>query len=98
MRHAVLLWTKAVCNQIGIAAWAALFATSFWVSVFVLPNAPKARAAYEHARLQANEIEHDFYCRRWKLGPGTHEYATCMADLSVFRTGVEKSVLEDLQY
>jgi hypothetical protein len=83
-------------DQVNLALWAGLCAVLIFFALFVAPNIPASRAKYSHFKAAQDETEHEFYCKRWGMLPGTMKYQQCMADLLQFRRSVEKQVVEDL--
>lgn len=82
-------------DSIHLALWSLLIAGVICFVAFVVPNLPKARTLYEAQRAAQIEAEHDFYCRRWRMVPGTETYRGCMSDLQQFRHSVEQRLVDE---
>jgi hypothetical protein len=85
-----------VYDHVNMALWASLCAVIIFFVLFVAPNVSAYNAEYETDRATQHEIEHDFYCRRWGMLPGTTRYGRCKSDLGQFRRSVEQQVSEEL--
>ena len=82
-------------DSVHLALWSLLIAGVICFAAFVVPNLPKTRALYEAQRAAQIEAEHDFYCRRWRMVPGSGMYQGCMSDLQQFRHNVEQRLADD---
>jgi hypothetical protein len=91
----VLAIARAIYGEINIALWAVAAAVALYVVVFVVPRLPEARAQAELRRSERINAEHEWYCRRWNMGPGAPLHDQCVLDLQEFRTSIENRIADD---
>jgi hypothetical protein len=86
---------RMIYDEIHAALWAIAAALVLYVAVFVVPKFPEARAQSELLRSEQMNAEHEWYCRRWHMGPGTPMHDQCVLDLQGFRTSIENRIADD---
>ncbi len=82
-------------DEIHAALWAVAVAFVLYVAVFVVPKLPEARAQAELIRSEQMNAEHEWYCRRWHMEPGTPMHDQCILDLQEFRASIENRIADD---
>jgi hypothetical protein len=87
-----------IYDNVHAALWATLLVFVLYFAVFVAPTLPAARARAESQRVLEISAEHDFYCEKWKMGPGTQAYPQCILDLQAFSASVEKRIIDDMEF
>jgi hypothetical protein len=64
-----LVIAQRAYNTVETALWAGLAAFAIYFAVFVAPQIPANRTAYEAARLHATAAERDYYCENGASAP-----------------------------
>ena len=90
-----LVIAKLVYDEVHAALWAIAGAAVIYSVVFVAQKLPEARAQAEFRRSEQINAEHEWYCQRWKMGPGTPMHGQCVLDLQEFRAGIENRIARD---
>jgi len=85
-------------GAVDTALWALLVAFVIFFAVVVAPKIPDNRAKQELMRARQIVAEHDSYCRKWGMQPGTHEHTTCTMDLQEFRARVEQRLVDETSF
>jgi len=85
-------------GAVDTALWALVVAFVIFFAVMVAPKMPEYRAKQELIRARQIAAEHDGYCRKWGMAPGTHEHTVCAMDLQEFRTRVEQRVVDETSF
>jgi lipoprotein NlpI len=87
-----------IYDNVHSAIWAALLAFVLYFSAFVAPKVREAGAQAERQRILEIAAEHDFYCAKLKMGPGTQAHAQCILDLQAFRVKVQRRYADDTNF
>jgi hypothetical protein len=87
-----------IYDEVHAALWAILLAFVSYFIIFVVPKIPEARDRAEMRRAQEISAEHEWYCNRWGMGPGTAMHNQCLADLQQFRATVERRIADDSDF
>ena len=91
----ILEAVRAIYDEVNLALWAVAVVLLVYVVLFVLPKVPQARAQVELLRAQQINAENDWYCARWRIGPGTAMHDQCIMDLQQLRTGIESRLADE---
>ena len=87
-----------IYDNVHAALWAALLVFVLYFAVFVAPKLPEARARAESQQILEISTENRFYCEKWKMLVGTHEYTQCTLDLQAIRAKVYQSIADDIDF
>jgi hypothetical protein len=90
-----LVLARLIYDEAHIAVWAACVAFVLYFLVVVAPKLPAVRAQAEWQRAQDVTAEHECYCAKFGMAPGTAGHSQCLADLQEFRAKVEQRVADD---
>jgi hypothetical protein len=89
---------RRIYDEVHAALWAILLALISYFIIFVVPKIPEASDRAEMLRAQEISAEHEWYCNRWGMGPGTERHNQCLSDLQQFRATVEKRIADDIDF
>jgi hypothetical protein len=95
MSRRTRLIIEQVYDNLHHALWAVVIAGLFFFVAFDVPRLPEMQARYQAQRALEIEGEHDFYCRKWGMVPGSGKHNLCMSDLQQFRRSVEKRIEDE---
>lgn len=87
-----------IYDNVHAALWAALLVFVLYFAVFVAPQLPEARAKAESQQILEISTENRFYCEKWKMLVGTHEYTRCTLDLQEIRAKVYQRIADDIDF
>jgi hypothetical protein len=87
-----------IYDNVHAALWAGLLAFVAYFIVIVAPKMPEAAATAQRQRDFEISAEHNFYCEKWKMGPGTQAHDQCLLDLQAFRASVERRFADETYY
>jgi hypothetical protein len=74
---------------------ATLLASVTFFIIFVLPKIHEASDRAERLRAQEISAEHEWYCNRWGMGPGTEMHNQCLTDLQQLRAAIERRIADE---
>ncbi len=94
MRETLIL----VYDNVNAALWAILAAFAIFFMVIVAPKLPEVAARAESQRILEIAAEHNFYCKKLEIAPGTKAYAQCIRELQAFRADVEKRIADEMSF
>ena len=89
---------RLIYDEVNIAAWSALAAFVLYFLVAVAPKMQEFRAQAEWQRAKDVAAEHEYYCARFRMGPGTAGHSQCLADVQEFRAKVEQRIADDISF
>jgi hypothetical protein len=89
---------RRICDEVHVALWAILLAFISYFIIFVVAKMPGARDRVEMLRAQEISAEHEWYCNRWGMGPGTERHNQCLSDLQQFRAAVERRIADEIGF
>jgi|SRR5450759_970230 lipoprotein NlpI len=93
---------RAIIQQIydtmHMARWTFGFAMIAYFIVFIVPRISEARAKAESQQILEILAESRFYCEKWNMREGTHEYTQCALDLQEIRAKIAKRITDDMDF
>jgi hypothetical protein len=89
---------RRIYDEVPAALWAILLVLISYFIIFVVPKIPEARDRAEMLRAQEISAEHEWYCNRWGMGPGTERHNQCLSDLQQFRAAVDRRIADEIDF